>query len=350
MGDQYWTNLVYHFFILGASGQSVPLCSGNSITILDKVTGKHECVPCRTCPPGEGLSVNCGDVITPQTPLACRPCVFGKTFSSGKEPGACKDCQNCDKYRETIKACTLTSKAVCGRCKPGAYSGLLPFCRPCSACCNDGSDIVIPSCKVPRVPPNMQCSFARSEKCGKVAAKVIIKASITTATTLQTRSSITPTKLYSTTTEITPQRNRTNDAQEIQFGEKQEIKDNPNGATLSKSEIAGIVTGVSLFVAVIIALSVWRCIKYRSKQAREMRIEIVPTNVEREIDNHPVQVQGEESGDETEELNPTVVQLEEESAVPVQETEESPPPYGVQYSQPPGCRDKNGKTYDQRVL
>jgi len=179
---------------------------------------------------------------------------------------------------------------------------------------------------------------------------VIIKASITTATTLQTRSSITPTKLYSTTTEITPQRNRTNDAQEIQFGEKQEIKDNPNGATLSKSEIAGIVTGVSLFVAVIIALSVWRCIKYRSKQAREMRIEIVPTNVEREIDNHPVQVQGEESGDETEELNPTVVQLEEESAVPVQETEESPPPYGVQYSQPPGCRDKNGKTYDQRVL
>jgi len=72
-----------------------------------------------------------------------------------------------------------------------------------------------------------------------------------------------------------------------------------------------------------------------------MRIEIVHTNVEREIDNHPFQVQGEECGDETEELNPTVVQLEEESAVPVQETEESPPPYGVQDSQPPGCRDKN---------
>ena len=189
----------------------------------------------------------------------------------------------------------------------------------------------------------MQCSFARSEKCGKVAAKVIIKASITTATTLQTRSFV----LYSkTTTEITPQGNRSNHDQEIQFGEKQEIKDNTNDAALSGSEIAGIGTGVSIFVTVIIALLVWRCIKYRSKQAREKRIEIVPTNDERETNNQPVQVQEDENGGEREEVNQTVVQLEGESAVPVQETGESPPPYGVQDSQPPGCLDKNGKTYD----
>jgi len=329
-------------FFSSASGQSPPMCPGNSITILDKVTGKHECVSCRTCPPGEGLTVNCGDVITPQTPYACEPCVLGKTFSSGNEPGACKDCENCGKYRETKKACTLTSKAECGNCNIGAYpEGLLGMCVPCSPCCDDGNDIVIPGCKVLGVPSNMQCSYARSEKCGKLAAKVIIKASITRATTLQIRSSTTPTKLYSkTTTEITPQGKRSNHDKEIQFGEKQEIKDSTNDAALSKSEIAGIVTGVSLSVAVIIALSVWWYIKRRNKQASEERTERVPTNDKRETDNQPVQVLGEESGDETEELNQTVVQREAESAMPVQETEESPPPFGVQDSQPPGCRDK----------
>ena len=291
--------------------------------------------------------MNCGDVISPQKPLACERCVLGKTFSIG-EPGACRDCQSCGKYRETKKACTLTSKAECGNCKVGAYpEGLLGMCVPCSPCCNDGNDIVIPGCKVLGVPSDMQCSYARSEKCGKLAAKVIIKASITTATTLQTRSSITPTKLYSkTTTEITPQGNRSNHDQEIQFGEKPEIKDSTNDAALSTSEIAGIVIAVSLFVAaVIIVLSVW-WYKCRTKQAHEKRTERVPTNDKGETDNHSAQVQGEESGYEGKELNPTAVQLKKESAVPVQETGESPPPYGVQDSQLPGCLDKKGETYD----
>ena len=93
-----------------------PVCPGNDITILDEVLDGYQCRECQTCPAGEGLSVNCGDVITSQTPVKCLPCVLGETYSGGNQAGACKTCQTCDEYRETIKACTLTSNAECGNC------------------------------------------------------------------------------------------------------------------------------------------------------------------------------------------------------------------------------------------
>ncbi|KAL9972005.1 hypothetical protein ACROYT_G018236 [Oculina patagonica] len=120
-----------------------------------------------------------------RTPLVCKPCVLGETYSSEYEAGACKDCENCGQYRETTKKCTLTSKAECGKCKLGAYAEpMLGMCKPCSPCCNDGNDIVVPECKVPGLPTNMQCSFARSEKCSKVIASTT---GSTTASTLPTR-------------------------------------------------------------------------------------------------------------------------------------------------------------------
>ena len=138
--------------------------------IKDSVSGSVECQDCRKCPSGEGLSVKCGDFIDSQTPLVCKPCVLGETYSSAYEAGACKDCKNCGLYRETIKACTLTSKAVCGKCKVGAYEEpMLSMCKPCSPCCNDGKDIVISQCQVPGIPANEQCSFVRLSKCSKVA-------------------------------------------------------------------------------------------------------------------------------------------------------------------------------------
>ena len=98
--------------------------------------------------------------------MQCKPCVLGETYSASFKAGGCEDCGNCGEYRETTKACTVTSKAVCGRCKPGAYvEGMLGLCKPCSPCCNDGKDIIIPECQVPGVPKGMQCSYLRSNKC-----------------------------------------------------------------------------------------------------------------------------------------------------------------------------------------
>ena len=148
--------------------------------VKDPVSGSVQCQDCLKCPAGEGLSVKCGGFIDSQTPLVCQPCVLGETYSSAYEAGACKDCENCGPYRETLKACKLTSKAVCGKCKVGAYEEpLLSMCKPCSHCCNDGKDIVISQCQVPGIPTNEQCSFARSGKCSKIAtsASVSIMAS-----------------------------------------------------------------------------------------------------------------------------------------------------------------------------
>ena len=151
---------------------AAPICPGNDITIRDPALNGHRCKKCSRCPAGEGLSVNCGDVITSQTPVKCQPCVIGETYSGANEPGACKICHNCDELQETIKPCALTSNAVCGNCTLGAYSdNNLGKCALCSPCCNDGRDKLEPGCKVPGVAANMQCNFARSEKCAKVAGR-----------------------------------------------------------------------------------------------------------------------------------------------------------------------------------
>lgn len=165
---------------LWMSVSASPTCPGNNITIRNPVTGHVQCQKCLVCPVGQGLSVNCGDVITPQTAIVCKPCEQGMTYSSKSEAGACKTCTNCGEYRETIKSCTLTSNAVRGKnCKLGAYpEGMVGMCRPCSACCNDGNDIFEPQCLVPRVPKNKQCSELRSEKCSKKIASVRVNTTV----------------------------------------------------------------------------------------------------------------------------------------------------------------------------
>ena len=158
---------VYIFFITDiVTWMAPPVCLGNNITILDEVPDGYQCKECQKCPAGEGLSVNCGDVITSQTPVKCLPCVLGETYSGGNQTGACKICHTCDEYQETIKTCTLTSNAECGNCTQSAYfDNIVGRCMPCSPCCNDGKDILEAGCQVPGVAANMQCTFVRSEKC-----------------------------------------------------------------------------------------------------------------------------------------------------------------------------------------
>ena len=137
-------------------------CHGDSIAIYNSTSGAVKCQACVKCPQGRGLSVQCSSVQSPETPVVCEPCVLGKTYSSGKDAGACMSCENCEEYRETIKACTLTSKAVCGKCKPGAYQDdrLTHLCQPCSRCCDDQDDLVEPQCQ--EMLENKRCSFHRS--------------------------------------------------------------------------------------------------------------------------------------------------------------------------------------------
>ena len=194
------------------------------------------------CPAGQGLSVDCGDVISPQTPIVCKPCEQGRTYSSKSEAGACKSCMNCGEYRETISPCTLISEAVCGtNCKLGAYpEDMLSMCRPCSACCNDTDDIIEPECQVPGVPKNKQCSELRSERCSKVIANVSVSTRVLDAeANLSASSSATLTKVQAS----------------IQVTEHfKKDSASTDDVSLPYGMMIGVAIGVSLVILVLVAL------------------------------------------------------------------------------------------------
>ena len=221
---------------------SASLCPGNSITIWDSVTGQVQCQDCLVCPAGQGLSVDCGDVISPQTPIVCKPCELGRTYSSKSEAGACKSCMNCGEYRETISPCTLTSEAVCGKnCKLGAYpEDMLSMCRPCSACCNDEDDIIEPECQVPGVPKNKQCSELRSEKCSKVIANVSVSTRVLDAEANLSASSLATLTKVQASTPVT----------------EHFKKDSASTEDVSSShgKMIGVAIGVPLMILVLVAL------------------------------------------------------------------------------------------------
>ena len=302
------------------------MCQGDSITIKDPVTGSVQCQDCLKCRAGEGLSVNCGDVIAPKKPVMCEPCVLGETYSSGLEAGACKDCENCGEYRETVKPCTLTSKAVCGKCKPGAYpeAMLAGMCQPCSPCCNDGKDIVVPECQVLGVPANMQCSFARSEKCSKVIANT---GASTTASPLPTTEPITipPEQVTIPPTAATIPAH-------LEPAGKQQVYS--TDATSINWAVSGSAIGGAFGVVIIVVMVVLAILYFKNKRKQacknstDMEMQRVPGDIEAEID---------EPNPEDALLDSTRVPLG------VEETLDSPLPTGTQDTQPPGLHSSTGK-------
>ncbi|CAH3191872.1 unnamed protein product [Porites evermanni] len=300
-------SLLLSLMIAGVS----PVCPDNDITVKDEALDKK----CQTCPAGEGLSVNCGDVITPQTPIKCQSCVLGETYSGGNQAGACKICDPCDEYQETIKACTLTSNAVCGNCKHGAYfDNIVGRCKPCSPCCNDGKDILEPACKVPEVAANMRCNFVRSEKCAKVAVRnVSTSPSPTQHPTPSTAVISSPTTMPTT--------------------KKLEKPSVISASSGTSSRFIGIVAGVPTG-AVVLAVLVLFC--YCKKRR----------NLKTKTGLHTVENERHEVGLEQDLL--IVATPEQESPyqspmLPVEETCKNPLP--IQDSQPPACSDsKDFKT------
>ena len=243
------------------------------------------------CPAGQGLSVDCGDVISPQTPIVCKPCELGRTYSSKSEAGACKSCMNCGEYRETISPCTLTSEAVCGKnCKLGAYpEDMLSMCRPCSACCNDEDDIIEPGCQVPGVPKNKQCSELRSEKCSKVIANVSVSTRVLDAeANLSASSSATLPKVQASTP-VT----------------EHFKKDSASTEDVSSShgKMIGVAIGVPLMILVLVAL-ILIVKKRRTRQACKKTSDI---DVER------IDVQGS--------IRPVKDEKSDQLPLPVQESE-----------------------------
>ena len=316
--------------LLDIGVQAVTSCDAESITVKDPVSGSVQCQDCLKCPAGKGLSVNCGDEISSSTPIGCKPCVLGETYSSAYEAGACKDCENCGPHRETIKACTLTSKAECGKCKVGAYvEPMLSMCKPCSPCCNDGKDIVISQCQVPGVPANKQCSFARSATCSRVASTGSVS---TVAPTVETNHSIVQSTIPSTVT-----------SPAVIPDQSEPITTLPVDASpLQIKVIVGSLFG-GVFVGLIIRYAVVKRRKTR-KQVHDLSLaETAPGERPEQVQNNNQQPNAGDGG-ETDHPAPAADDPEE-TTVPVQESGgKSQDKIGTQETKPPGHHGNTGKS------
>ena len=289
--------------------KSMALCPGDEITILDPLTNKYQCQQCRKCSPGEGLSVKCGDVIDPNTAIVCKPCVLGDTYSSYYEPGACRDCKNCAAiFRETKKACTLTSKAECGACMRGFYpDGFIGLCQPCSNCCYDGSDNFPVECDVSGVPMSKRCSVHQAEKCEKTASmSPSIGLKPTSVKNVQPRVEVANTTQISSS--LVP----------ITTSQMQASVTQTNVQAPSPFLYATAVFVPLIFLAILLVV-IWRCKKKRNRKNKADDADTAG------------RVAAEESG--------TEVGLEaaegNSGSFGVEETE-SPMPAGLMESQPPG--------------
>ena len=196
----------------------------------------------------------------------------------------------------------MTSNAVCGNCKHGAYfDNAVGRCKPCSPCCNDGKDILETGCQVSGVAANMQCNFVRSEKCAKVALR-----NVSTSPSPTQHPNPSTTVISSPTTMPTTKK-----------------LDKPSVLSASSapsSHFIGIVAGVptgAVALAVILVLFCY-CKKRRNFKTK--------------------------TGLHTEENKRHEVGLEQDPLIvamsPVEETCKNLPP--IQDSQPPACSDSKG--------
>lgn len=85
---------------------------------IELVIGDHYCVPCLSCPHGQGLSPPCGSRVSGRNYILCEPCEAGKTFSSSFDKTSCKSCSQCAPNEIVVRPCKPSSDVVCSRCQP----------------------------------------------------------------------------------------------------------------------------------------------------------------------------------------------------------------------------------------
>ena len=90
-------------------------------TIFDpNNTNAETCQRCPICPPGKGVSVQCGTRVKNGTFIGCQNCENG-THSDHYDRSHCKPCNQCG-HRITERPCTATQNSICStKCSDGYY-------------------------------------------------------------------------------------------------------------------------------------------------------------------------------------------------------------------------------------
>ena len=112
------------------------------------------------CPPGSGLSVQCGSSIPFSTPIKCVHCVEGVNTSSTQDYSTCRSCRNCGKHELWTGQCTPEEDTIecLGTCDKGFYkSKISEACHPCSYCCGEDAKYHEEQCEDSGLPSSKQC-------------------------------------------------------------------------------------------------------------------------------------------------------------------------------------------------
>ncbi|XP_068718173.1 tumor necrosis factor receptor superfamily member 14-like isoform X2 [Montipora capricornis] len=141
--------------------------SNCNVTQLSVVRGDGtiECEDCPRCPPGQGLSLKCGDLIAdPETHITCEHCSPGESYSDKDDILQCNECDSCMEGQEVVHPCNKTTNVQCGKScvDPNRYFDDERGCLNCS-CCGEGNHTVEEECKRKLgAGSNMICSFNSS--------------------------------------------------------------------------------------------------------------------------------------------------------------------------------------------
>ena len=101
-------------------------------TIFDPNNQNAEtCQRCPICPPGKGVSVQCGTRVKNGTYIGCENCKNG-TYSDDYDKSNCKSCNRCG-HRITQRPCTAKQNSICSTkdCNDGYYmNSMVDDCLP----------------------------------------------------------------------------------------------------------------------------------------------------------------------------------------------------------------------------
>ena len=156
--------------LLQAIQETVALVCENDQLVMEFANGDLSCVKCPRCPPGLGSTVTCGSTVSVlyNDSVPCKPCIQGE-YSDKYSSERCKTCSKCLPDEAIVAKCTNVSdtRCSCNPCSKGYYHNkTILKCLPCSECCVDGTDEVVPQCISQTIPRSRTCSYQKRKPCG----------------------------------------------------------------------------------------------------------------------------------------------------------------------------------------
>ena len=107
-------NLYLSVFVCLSLQASNP-CTASHFLVED-ANGTTSCIDCLNCPPGQGLSHECGSKISSNATVTCVPCPESISFSTKYDMSSCTPCSApCSEDQVVLQNCTPTMNVKCDK-------------------------------------------------------------------------------------------------------------------------------------------------------------------------------------------------------------------------------------------